>query len=62
MTKKYKGSFTIREANDKPRRVRKRSSSNAVVVVILLLILALFLYNRSHRAVTYAPQRANITH
>jgi len=61
MAKKYKGSFTIREASDKPRRGRKKSNPSAAVVVIILVVLALFLYSRSHRAVSYAPQRANIT-
>jgi hypothetical protein len=61
MAKKYKGTFTIREASDNPRRGGRRTNSSAVVVVILLVVLGLFLYSRSHRSVAYAPQRANIT-
>jgi hypothetical protein len=60
MAKKYKGSFTIREVNDKPRG-RKTSNSRAIVALLLFLFIAWFVYSRSHRVATYVPQRANNT-
>jgi len=61
MAKRYKGSFTIREADDKPRRGKRKSSSRVIVALLLFLFIAWFVYSRSHRAVTYTPQRANVT-
>jgi len=61
MAKRYKGSFTIREADDKPRRGKKKSNQRAVVALLLFLFLAWFIYSRSHQAARYSPQRANVT-
>lgn len=40
MAKRYKGSFTIREADDKPRRGRKKSNSRVFAVLLLILFIA----------------------
>jgi len=61
MAKKYKGSFTIRETSDTPRRGRRKSNPRAVVVALLILFILWFLYIRSHRAATYSPQPVNVT-
>jgi hypothetical protein len=63
VAKKYKGSFAFREleVSDNPRRGRKKSNPRVVVALLLFLFLAWFVYSRSHQAVTFAPQRANVT-